>query len=259
MNILVTFLLLILTGQFAFAQSINLCKYYTLSISNETIDGVTRTFPLIERAHAQHDVLSRFIKAHPHRYDYLIVKYYDSLSTGITNNRALNLDSVLCEKLRVHDRFTLNFSHLAPPRFQSAPNSKAIFTQDEYFLAASRFFYCDTVFTQDTSIGSHICIGINGRKSLPTDKDITALEAFSIEAILSYLTSNTSPAFTSDFREAIDTSLARHKKHFTSFDALLRDVRQDCYTSMIQSKDLRKKLIRYYQKHKATVNFVVEN
>ena len=259
MNILVTFLFLILTGQFACAQGIDLCTYYTLSISNETIDGVTRTFPLIERAPTQHDNVSRFIKAHPHRYDYLIVKYYDSLSAGITNNRALNLDSVLCEKLRVHDRFTLNFSQLTPSRFQSALHSKAIFTQEEYFLAASRFFYCDTVYRHDTSIGSHICIGINGRKSLPADRDLTALEAFSFEAIFSSLTSKNSPAFASDFSEAIDTSLARHKKHFTSFDVLLRNVRQDCYTSMIQSKDLRKKLIRYYQKHKTTVNFVLEN
>ena len=132
-----------------------------------------------------------------------------------------------------------------------------LFSMDEMMLVASRYFYPDRMNERDTTIISHICVGINGQKESKHNRDLTLLEAFTFEGIFFYLLKDIPPQFETDFYDCIKTSLAGNKKKFTTFEGLLNSVRKECNEAMINNNDLKYKLVKYYKRNKSNLNFKI--
>jgi hypothetical protein len=122
---------------------------------------------------------------------------------------------------------------------------------------ASRFFYCFGVNESDTTIMYKICIGVHGQNEGDSSKDLLLLEAFSIEAILFYMSKNKIPDFYSEFKNFLQIQTIAKKKEFTDFDSYLKEIRQMCYLEMQRNLDLKNKLAEYYQTNRRNLNFEI--
>jgi hypothetical protein len=117
---------------------------------------------------------------------------------------------------------------------------------------ASRFFYCDMVFP-DTTVQSHVCIGINGVKETKWEKDYTLLAAFCYEAIFTAKDSMLDNSYASEKKEAC----AAHRTAITSLDQYLLDVRADLFERMKHNELLKNLLLNYYQENKSNLAFTI--
>lgn len=121
---------------------------------------------------------------------------------------------------------------------------------------ASRFFFCDTV-RPDKSIGSHICIALNGLKEAQFEKDYTILEAFCFEAIFEAIDQKR-PArtkFVENFLAYIEEISNKEKQNISSSDSYLRNVRLAVFERMQTDDELKNVLLEYFQKNKENLSF----
>lgn len=123
-------------------------------------------------------------------------------------------------------------------------------------LIASRFFLCDKVNKSDTTVGYHICVGINGQKELNSNRDYTTLEAFCFEAIFHFYKEG-KPPFVTNFIRYIKNSTSKHKADFKDFNILLENVKRDCYRDMEKDEALRKSLLLFYQLNKENISIKI--
>jgi hypothetical protein len=126
---------------------------------------------------------------------------------------------------------------------------------DELMEVASKFFYCDKV-NPDTSVQSHVCIGINGLKEIKWEKDYTQLAAFCYEAIFTDLDKDNSKI---DESYTSEKKLAREKyrKNITTLDKYLEDVKLDLFNRMKNSTTLKEELWAYYELNNNNLSFKI--
>ena len=129
------------------------------------------------------------------------------------------------------------------------------FTEEELMKVASKFFYCDKVFP-DTTVQSHVCVGLNGVSEANWDKDYTLLEAFCYEAIFDDLVSDTSKIeeiYSSEKKEACN----QYKTSITSLDRYLIEVRNELFERMKNDPVLKATLLEYYNKNRNNLAFEI--
>lgn len=208
----------------------------------------------------QKDPFGKLLKKHSLRYDYILFKsgFLFNSNYDLIFPHKDKIDSIFCVSMKSNDTFNQHFSYLSAPQYATQQLSSIQFSKAEMMLAASKFFYCDKIKKEDTGIGYHICVGINGIKEIKSEKDLTVLEAFCIEGIFDAMNHKKEAAFIKDFSKNIQTSLADRKKHFNDFNELLLGVRNDCFNEMEQNENLKKSLLAYYKKNKSTINFTIQ-
>jgi len=145
---------------------------------------------------------------------------------------------------------------IAPINNPGLKRTKA-YAIDELMDVASKFFYCDKV-NPDTSVQSHVCIGINGLKETKWTKDYTLLSAFCYEAIFD--DSNTDSLRVSDsYVLEKRKSCAKFRKNITTLDKYLEDVKQDLFARMKSNAKLKEELLAYYEANKNNLAFKIIN
>ena len=129
------------------------------------------------------------------------------------------------------------------------------YSVDELMEVASKFFYCDKVFP-DTTIQTHVCIGLNGVSEANWSKDYTLLEAFCYEGIFYDFDNDTSQIYESYSSERIE-ACQKHKTSITTLEKYLEDVRKELFYRMKSDPVLKRKLLEYYEKNKPNLAFKV--
>ncbi|MCD6018852.1 MAG: hypothetical protein K0S53_1973 [Bacteroidetes bacterium] len=127
---------------------------------------------------------------------------------------------------------------------------------DELMEVASKFFYADKV-KPDTTVQSHVCIGINGMKETRWEKDYTLLAAFCYEAIFNNLDEDSSH-ISESYRSEKRLSCEQYRKNITTLDKYLEDVKWDLFDRMKNNAILKEELLKYYElnKHNLAFNIV---
>lgn len=127
------------------------------------------------------------------------------------------------------------------------------FSSTELMEVASLFFYCDKVFP-DTTIQSHVCIGLNGITEANLQKDYTLLEAFCYEAIFNDFEKDVSVIDDSYSRNKRIACL-KYKSTINSLDQYLLDVRKELFELMKNDSILKESLLNYYERNKNNLSF----
>ena len=127
------------------------------------------------------------------------------------------------------------------------------FSTDELMEVASKFFYCDKVFP-DTSVQTHICVGLNGVDEANWEKDYTLLEAFCYEGIFNDLVKDSSQIdklYSFEKAEACK----KYRDSITSLDEYLKDVRSELFSRMKNDAVLERTLLDYYEENEENLAF----
>lgn len=136
-------------------------------------------------------------------------------------------------------------------------NTEIIFTSKELMEVASKFFYCDKVFP-DTTIQSHICIGLNGVSEANWSKDYRLLEAFCFEGIFNDLNKEVSQIDDSYSSQKEDACI-KYKSSIQSLDQYLVDVRMELFARMKEDVVLKQSLLEYYELNKNNLAFKISD
>ncbi|MBC7903939.1 MAG: hypothetical protein H7Y27_10975 [Gemmatimonadaceae bacterium] len=217
------------------------CNYFT--IKSQSVDIL----------YVDDDRMSDFIKKHYHRFNYLIWDYLmDKQFYWSVKDTALR-ESKLCADLKSDTTFYNNFRLLTPLRNQSNP--KMIYTISEMLTVGSRFFYCDIINRKDTTIGCHICVGINGQRQLVSKKDLTALQAFCFEAVFD--NNSKRDRVVEGFSRHVQSTDLLERKTFKNFDDHLQRVKLTEYSYLEKNIPFKDYLLSYYNKHKKTLSFEI--
>ena len=242
---------------FQLTAQIDFCKYFKLEIKEYEFDG-KKSVGGGPKVFKKDDKLGGFIKAHDIRFEYLLFKNFNLFQNSFSDFPDSNkIDQDFCKNVLQDSIVLVNLTNLCPKKISNWKSSPQVFNLNELTMVASKFFYCDEISESDTSIQYHICIGINGVNDLPKDKDFTLLEAFSIEAIMYYLSKKNEPKFFKEFDDYHSFVSLENRKNFTNFIDMLSNVRNSCYSFMEQNEDLSAKLLRYYSQNRDNFNFIL--
>lgn len=151
------------------------------------------------------------------------------------------------EKLNAY--FETTFAAINDSNYQVSMN----FTEEELMEVASKFFYCDKVFS-DTSIQSHVCIGLNGVAEAKWERDYTLLEAFCYEGIFNDLMKDTSE-LDAVYSIQKKQACAKYKPTLRNLDQYLLDVRSDLFGRMKEEPVLKALLLDYYRVNSSNLAF----
>ncbi|KAB1064724.1 hypothetical protein [Salibacter halophilus] len=127
------------------------------------------------------------------------------------------------------------------------------YSKEELMEVASKFFYCDKVFP-DTSVQTHICVGLNGVDEANWEKDYTLLEAFCYEGIFNDLVKDSSQI---DESYSVEKTQAckKYRDSITSLDEYLKDVRSELFSRMKNDAILERALLDYYGENEDNLAF----
>lgn len=246
--------ILLLLSSTSFTQQLNYCDYFSVKFSETTYEG--QLYKSCEPIRFnQHDEASKFFEKHRNRFDYILFKHIDDYKTlGDYFPDSVKIQDAFCESVMETAQMQYYFSSLTPKDINAWPPKKDTFSVDELMLVASRFFYCDYIDLQDTTVQSHLCIGINGQKELVAARDYTLLEAFSGEAIFADF-GRKDPSFYRQFYTFKNEAAKTHRNEFTDADSYLLHIRNLCYDEMQHNADLKKMLLKFYAKNRDNLNF----
>jgi len=254
------FLFFCLAAFQSLAQELNYCDYFSFDVSEIEYEGkqVKSYSPVV--LHNKKDAFGKFLLKHGGRFEYILFKdpaAFDEIADYYPDTAKIR--DVFCSKvLNRMDVQSYYFPALSPRRLVSWDNVNDTFSVQELMLTASKFFYCDAVDEKDTTVQSHICIGINGQGEYKSNRDLTLLEAFSYEAIFHYLSKRKEPVFYSEFSAARRKAAKEKRNSFKDFESYLLEVRKRCYTEMENNQDLKTKLLAYYGQNRSNLNFVIK-
>lgn len=127
------------------------------------------------------------------------------------------------------------------------------YTEEELMEVASKFFYCDKIYP-DTTVQSHVCVGLNGVSEANWNKDYTLLEAFCYEAIFNDLVKDTSQIDETYSSEKIE-ACNKYKSTITTLDEYLLDVRDELFERMKNDPIIKIILLEYYEENKNNLAF----
>lgn len=165
------------------------------------------------------------------------------------------MNEAYCTALSNNKQLLDYFINLTPANLVTWDTSSESFTVVEMMTVASRFFFCSGVDKMDTTLETHICMGISGQDELHAERDLTLLEAFIFEAIFSYFKGKKDPPFVKNFYNHAKQTGSHLRATFAGWDHFLITARNECYEKMINDEDLREKLLKYYRKNKSGFNF----
>jgi hypothetical protein len=240
------------------AQSTNVSDYIAINLSTYQKNGQTHYSPMPElKANSE---LSRY----KWRFEFLIMN-----APAIHNSEALSKRQELfnlsdsseikngyLQEFQNDPYFMKVFTETMQPFVQSDFTPTQTFTKEELMKAASIFFYCDQV-NPDTTIQTHICIGINGFKEVNWEKDYTILTAFCCEAILFDMYQDKSP-IDEAFSKEKQLSCKTWRGKITTLDNYLENVKKDVFERMENNAVLKKTLLSYYKRNKSNLTFRIE-
>lgn len=242
----------------SFSQELDYCNYFTLEIRESEFHGKKLQSIQTVVLNSHKDKFNRFLKNHNNRFDYILfknnVKFKEMASLYPDTIRIKN---EYCNTVINSNEIQNYFISLTPNTIVAWKKVADTFSVNELMLVASRYFYCDEIDKKDTTIQSHICIGINGQNEFKSKRDFTILEAFSFEAIFSYMRSKKDPLFYTEFYN-FKNKIAKEKiTDFKDFESYLLEIRDLCYIEMQNNLDLKKKILNYYKKNRNNLNFII--
>lgn len=227
---------------------VNYCDYFKLGVEK------TETSPSmwIEHKNEVKDSFSVFLNYYHNRFDYVLYNRLNFSELSKLSPNTAQIETAFCEELNAPTAINSYFNVLV-----NKNTEKIVFSQEELFKVASRFFMCDKINESNLKIGYHICVGINGQKEFNSERDYTLLEAFSFESIFYYLTIKDGSRLIKNFESYISKSSKKHKKANLSPNELLEKVKQDCYHYMENDSDLKSGLLKYYKEIKNNIGIAI--
>lgn len=230
------------------------CQYFNLQISKHFSNGRSYISTSTQIQNVANDQVSEFVKKHNLRFDYIISKTFSSILHKEKTMDSAFLADKFCSFLS-SDTFYNQFNRLTNADRDRTPKEGLRFTTSEMMRVASRFFMCDQISEKDTSIGYHICVGINGISEMLVLRDYTVLEAFCFEAIFKNLRKRSK--FLRNFNAYISRASRQCKERFTNFKTYLNCVKNLCYEYMEKDDDLKVTLLEYYKKNLNNLHFEI--
>lgn len=239
-------------------QDVDYCQYFYLNVE-KTGDGDVHHFsyyPDIRKIPG--DALSSFMQSHSNRFHYLLNNKLGSIHDQLDlNGTTAQIDSGFCKLMHDTENFLEYIGELIPHQDDNIRPEKNAFTMDEMMNIASRFFHVESINESDTTIQRAICVGRHGVSDLALTKDFSSLEAFIFEAVFNDILKKNS-RLEANFESCIETSLRELRSMPVTLPELLRETRARCYSEMAKDEDLKKNLLRYYQKNRDNVSWRLE-
>ena len=147
------------------AQEINYCKYFYLDVSETESKGKTIQSYGPEMDLNGDDKFSTFLRKHDNRFNYLLLNKIENLDRiAAFFPDTIKLNDEFCRTLSDNKIIVDYFKNLTPKALTIWEEKEAIFSIEEMMMVASRYFYANKVNEKDTTLMSHICVGINGQK-----------------------------------------------------------------------------------------------
>lgn len=203
--------------------------------------------------------INQQIKKHNRRFEYILQNRTDFKNESFQNlfPDTLKMTGIYRNSIKNNPKITNYFMKLAQPLIQKV-KVKERYSKLEVMDIASKFFFCDAV-RPDTTIGLHICIGINGQE-IKSKKDYTLLEAICFEAIFEkmFASRGTSTKYMDNFSESVEKYSKINKGLAKSgLESYLLKVRQDVYSDMKNDESLRETLFSFFERNKDNLPFIV--
>lgn len=205
------------------------------------------------------DEIGKFMATYPRRFRYLLANNNSFQGLDRFYPDVLKMNQLYLDKVKADNKFVSHFQKLITP-INKKSFRRDTYTKKELMKVASRFFFCDSV-KADKSIGSHICIALNGLKEAQFDKDYTILEAFCFEAIFEAIEAK-APARTKvveNFLNYIEEVSKKEKLSATANESYLQNVRLKVFEKMTSDIELENILLQYFQKNKANLSFEISS
>lgn len=206
---------------------------------------------------------NELIKYH-YRFDYLLLNspkihqkesYEDRSKLFSIYPDTLQLRSSYLNNLIKDQKFRNDVYQSLSAIKHPARKRKIKFNKEEMMEIASLFFYCDEV-NADSSITSHVCIGINGLNERPFERDYTLLAAFCYEAIFKDIEKDTSLVYETYVNEKKNI-IELFKPEITSLEEYLIRVRKELFKRMKNNKNLKDLLTNYYLQNRNNLSFEI--
>ncbi len=256
----VILLIIILKVSITYSQDINFCNYFTLKVNEVEYNGKKTKACSPQIIYFKKDRFSKFARKHNLRFDYIIFKHalkFNKIAENYPDT--IKIHQTFCDSIINQKNTQYYLGSLTPKSLLKRTISKDTFSMKEIMLVASKFFYCDKINRKDTSIQSHICIGINGQNEFKSERDLTVIEAYCYEVIFHYLIKKNDPKFYTEFYKFKGALIKEKKSEFVDFDSHLLLIRKLCYSEMENNVDLENKLKEYYNKNRNNLNFTIKN
>lgn len=199
------------------------------------------------------------IRKHNRRFEYILQNRTDFKNESFQNlfPDTLKMTGIYRNNLEDNLKTKNYFMKLALPLIQKV-KIKEKYSTPEIMDVASKFFYCDAV-RPDTTIGLHICIGINGQE-IKSKRDYTLLEAICFEAIFEkmFASRGKSTKYMDNFSESVEKySKINRGLAKSGLEPYLLKVRQDVYSDMRNDESLRETLFSFFERNKDNLPFIV--
>jgi hypothetical protein len=200
------------------------------------------------------------------RYDYLLINLSKIHSPQKAKKRekiwslfpdTIELKNRYLKEFAIDKKLERYFQRSSNAINNSNPVNKPSFSTEELMEVASKFFYCDQVFP-DTTIQSHICIGLNGINEAKWKKDYVLLEAFCYEAIFYNLDKEYSEIDETYSFEKFQ-ACEKLKPQIKSLSSYLNEVKTDLFERMKNNNVLKEKLLEYYYQNKTNLAFEINS
>ncbi|MEM9831185.1 MAG: hypothetical protein AAF944_11145 [Bacteroidota bacterium] len=209
------------------------------------------------------DSIGQFINRYPKRFNYLLTNRTD-LRSELTRYEEMYPDTVkisqaFARHLQQCDSFLLYVNTFLTPIQNPSQQSTIIYSKDELMEVASKFFFCDRV-RPDSTIGVHVCIGLNGVKEAHWAKDYTLLEAFCFEAIFENLLNDTQEddRFMKNVAMYRDNASDVHRSQTKTLDDYLEEVKLVVFEKMKYDETLKEELLKHFQENKENLPFEIQ-
>ena len=214
-------------------------------------------YPVIQNKETS---LNKEIKKHNRRFEYILQNRTDFKQDSFQNlfPDTLKMTMIYQQNIENDTKIKTYFLKLANPLIHSE-SKKEIYSTSEMMTIASKFFYCESV-KPDTTIGLHVCIGINGQESSKV-KDYTLLEAICFESIFEKMFDRqNTPKYLDDFSSVVKKNSKIYKNvSITGLDNFLVKVRTETYKEMENNESLKSTLLSFIDKNKDNLPFQILN
>lgn len=240
------------------AQSVNISDYIAINLSAYQLNGETHYAPMPGiKSNAQ-------LSNYSWRFEFLLMNIPDIHRAESVSKRQqlfdLNDSSTMKQsylnELQNDPYFMKAFTETVKPFVQPNYKPDLTFTKEEMMKVAAVFFYCDSV-NPDTTVQTHVCIGINGFNEVNWEKDYAVLAAFCCEAVLFDVFQYNSPV-----NEALSAekqlSYKVWREKITTSEDYLKTIRKDVYKRMENNAVLKKTLLNYYKRNKSNLAFRIQ-
>lgn len=255
----IIFILLLFWTLSVNGQMINWSSNFAISgqVVNYQGKDYKNIYPIIQTNETS---LNKEINKHKRRFEYILQNRTDFKQDSFQNlfPDTLKMTTIYRQNIEQDNKINTYFLKLANPLIHSA-KQKEIYSTSEMMTIASKFFYCESV-KPDTTIGLHVCIGINGQE-LSKVKDYTLLEAICFEAIFEKMfdRQNTTK-YLDDFSSIVEKNSKIYKNiSLTGLNNFLVKVRTETYKEMESNESLKTTLLSFIDRNKDNLPFQISN